>query len=123
MNKIKKIYYAHPISIYDSPQEEKDLAFLKLLWPDAEIYNPNSKLDSEKYKDYGMQWFLDRVADCNLVVFRSFPDGKIGAGVWEEIMFAKINCSIPTLEIPILLESRRLTIDDTREYLKHARKR
>jgi len=123
MNKIKKIYYAHPLSIYDSPQEERDLALLKFLWPDAEVYNPNSKLDTDKYKEYGFSWFLDRVADCDLVVFRGFPGGRIGAGVWREIEFAEVNCSIPVMEIPIILESRCLTIDDTREYLKHAGKR
>ncbi len=123
MNKIKKIYYAHPISLYNTPQEERDLEFLKFLWPDAEVYNPNSKLDSEKYKEYGMQWFYDRVGDCDLIVFRAFPDGKIGAGVWGEIMFGDVNCSIPIMEIPMLMESRQLSIDDTREYIKHSGKR
>jgi len=120
MNKIKKIYYAHPISLYNTPQEERDLEFLKFLWPDTEVYNPNSEFDYERYKEYGMEWFFERIGDCDLVVFRPFPDGKIGAGVWDEIMFADVNCCIPIMEIPILLESRKLSVDDTREYLKHA---
>jgi hypothetical protein len=103
MNKIKKIYYAHPTSLYNTPQEERDLALLKLLWPDAEIYNPNSELDQQKYKEHGFDWFLDRVGDCDLVVFRSFPDGKIGAGVWNEVNWADIQCHIPVIEIPILM--------------------
>ncbi len=120
MNKIKKIYYAHPVNLYDTPQEESDLAFLKFLWPDAEVYNPNSEFNCEKYKEYGMEWFFDKIGDCDLVVFRSSPDGKIGAGVWGEISFADINCSIPIMEIPMLMESRSLSVDDTREYLKHS---
>jgi len=120
MNKIKKIYYAHPITLYNTNQEEIDLALLKFLWPNSEIYNPNSKLDSEKYKKYGMDWFYDRIGDCDLVVFRPFPDGKIGAGVWGEIQYAKQECCIPVIEIPILLESRQLSIHDTREYIKHS---
>ncbi len=123
MNKIKKIYYAHPITLYNTPQEERDLAFLNFLWPEAEIYNPNSKHDTKKYKEFGMQWFLDRVGDCDLVVFRSFPGGKIGAGVWSEIEYGETICEIPVMEIPIIMESRRLTVDDTREYLNHGGKR
>ena len=123
MNKIKKIYYAHPISLYDTPQEERDVATLKYLWPEASIYNPNSKLDTAKYKEHGFEWFLDRVSDCDLIVFRSFPDGRIGSGVWKEINWADIQCGIPVMEIPMLMESRCLTVDDTREYLKHVGKR
>jgi len=115
---VKKIYYAHPLSIYDSPQEERDVAMIKYLWPDAEVYNPNSKIDNEKYKEYGFDWFLDRVADCDLVVFRSFPDGRIDRGVWKEIEFAHSKCVIPVMEIPMLMESRSLSVDDTRKYLK-----
>lgn len=123
MNEIKKIYYAHPISIYDTPQEERDLDLIKQLWPDAEIYNPNTKEDQLGYKRDGFDWFLNRVEECQLVVFRAFPDGKIGAGVWSEINWGDVQCHIPIIEIPMLMESRKLSIDDTREYLKHAGKR
>jgi hypothetical protein len=123
MNKIKKIYYAHPVSLYNTPQEERDLATLKYLWPDAVIYNPNSHHDQQGYKEWGFNWFLDRVSDCDLLVFRSFPDGKIGAGVWKEVNWANVECAIPVIEIPMLMESRVLSVDDTREYLKHTGKR
>ena len=118
MNKIKKIYYAHPVSLYDTPRETIDLSILKYLWPDAEVYNPNSKLDQEKYKEYGMQWFLDRIEDCDLLVFRSFENGKIGAGVWKEIEYAELICVLPIMELPYTFEGRELSVDDTRKYLK-----
>ena len=123
MNKIKKIYYAHPVSLYDSKQEERDLALLALLWPNAEIYNPNKELDQQKYKEFGFDWFLDRVADCDMVVFRAFPDGQLGAGVWSEVVYAKNECVLPVVELPFLMESRKLSVSDTREYLKHAGRR
>lgn len=38
-----KIYYAHCIAIYNTPQEERDLEKIKKLFTAAEIYNPNNE--------------------------------------------------------------------------------
>ena len=35
-----KIYYAHPMSLYNTEQEKIDLSIIKYVWSEAEIYNP-----------------------------------------------------------------------------------
>jgi len=117
MNKIEKIYFLHPENLYNTPQEERDLNLIKYLWPDASIYNPNSKKDEQKYKEYGIEWFLDRIADCQLIIFRRFIDGKIGVTDLIKIKYGTVDCAIPILELPIILESQQLSINDTMEYL------
>jgi len=118
-----KIYYAHPISMYETPLEQEDLDMLKRLHPLAIIYNPATDLKSNKgYKKYGMEYFYKIIDDCVYLYFRSFSNGKIGAGVWGEIKRAKsVHCEV--IEIPTLSKDRKLSIEDTREYLKHDGKR
>ncbi|RLD67280.1 MAG: hypothetical protein DRI84_02900 [Bacteroidetes bacterium] len=113
-----KVYYAHPISLYGTPQEERDLKLLEYLHPKAIIYNPaTDKGVEEGYKEKGMRYFYEIINHCDFLYFRAFPDLKIGAGVWGEIQHGvKESCIV--LELPILLESRMLSINDTREYLK-----
>ena len=115
-----KIYYAHPISLYKTPQEERDITLLKFLHPKAIIYNPATDEGVEEgYKEKGMKYFFDIINNCDFLYFRAFPDLKIGAGVWSEIQHGiKESCIV--LELPIITESRQLSVDDTREYLKHA---
>lgn len=118
-----KIYYAHPISMYGTDQEKRDIQTIEKLFPGSFIYNPgNDDSSSDGYKTKGMQYFYDIVEKCNLLIFRSFVDGKIGAGVWGEIEHS-LSCSIPVLELPLLLRNRVLSVDDTREYLKLCGKR
>lgn len=47
-----KVYYAHCMTIYDTPQETRDL---KLLEKDLgyEVLNPNEEIYQEGYKAYG----------------------------------------------------------------------
>lgn len=112
-----KIYYAHPISMYGTILEKEDLDMLKRLHPMAIIYNPaTDKEAKEGYKKHGMTYFYEIIDDCDYLYFRSFSDGKIGAGVWGEIERAEaVHCEV--LEIPTL-EDRKLSVNETREYLK-----
>lgn len=105
-----KVYFARPISQYGNLQDQRDLALLEQL--EFEVVNPNKETLEAEYKNRGMDTYLDLVVECDLVVFRSFPDGKISAGVWKEI-----NCGVPAMELPTTI-GRELSVDDTREYLK-----
>lgn len=112
---IKIVYYAHCLAIYDTPQEQRDIELLKSLG--FEVYNPNCEEASAAYKQHGMNWFLDKVASCDAVAFRSLPSGKIPAGIYKEVNHA-IERRIPVIELPSRLSQRELTVEQTREYLQ-----
>lgn len=118
MNRVilMKIYYAHFIGIYNTKQEERDLDTIKLLFPIAEIVNPNSKENEELYKSKGMNLFFELVNDCDILVFRGCVNGKIPAGVMKEIKYTKEKYCMSIIELPTFI-NREMTVDDTRNML------
>lgn len=110
-----KIYYARPISLYNTKQDIRDIELLSRLGFD--VVNPNKETLQERYKTEGMDAFLQAVNDCDALAFRSFQDGKISAGVKKEIDKAN-ELLMPVIELPTITMSRVLSVDDTREYLK-----
>jgi hypothetical protein len=116
MNKLT-IYYAHPLSLYGTPQEARDVDMLRQIG--FEVYNPNSKKDDEQYANLSMEYFLRIIEEqCNLLAFRAFPDGNIPSGVAREIRHARI-LHMPILELPNGIIRRELTIEESREYLNN----
>jgi hypothetical protein len=111
-----KIYYAHFIGIYSTLQEERDLNIIKAIFPEAEIYNPNNSEAQQGYKERGMDYFLDIIVNCDLLIFRGLPNMKIPAGVYKEIECAITNL-VPVIELPCLTE-RKMSVEDTRQFLK-----
>lgn len=110
-----KIYYARPISLYNTKQENRDLALFKELgW---EVLNPNKEELQIRYAQEGMDVFLMAVTSCDALAFRAFQDGKISAGVAKEIDKAE-ELGKPVIELPTITSKRILSVDDTREYLK-----
>jgi hypothetical protein len=109
-----KIYYAHPITTYDSIIEQKDLLLLKALG--FEVVNPNSKESDINYRALGMSYFESVVASCDALAFRALPDGSIPAGIAKEIDAAN-HYSKPIFELPTRVRRRVLSVDATREYL------
>lgn len=110
-----KIYYARPISLYNTKQEDRDLETISLAgW---EVLNPNKKELADRYKTEGMDVFLAAVTECDGLVYRSFQDGKISAGVKKEIDKAT-EIGKFVLELPTITSNRILSVEDTREYLK-----
>lgn len=118
-----KVYYAHSMHLYNTKQEERDVQLLELLG--FEVKNPNSGNIQSEVEDYRklygddevMNYFKDLIDSCDCVIFRAHPDGKIPSGVAFEINYAR-EMNIPILELPTLVTSRNLSLDDTREYLK-----
>lgn len=111
-----KVYYARPISLYNTKQEERDLAMMDAIG-DWVIVNPNKEELQERYKTEGMDVFLSAITDCDGLVFRAFQDGKISAGVKKEIDKA-VELGKFVFELPTVTSPRILSVDDTREYLK-----
>lgn len=113
---MSKIYYAHPISIYNTKQEDRDIELLNKLFPDHLIYNPSKDENaSDGYEMCGMDYFFGEITDCSILAFRSFPDGNIPKGVYSEIEAAK-ELEMPVIELPSYY-NRKLSVDDTRQYL------
>lgn len=115
---VKKVYYTHAKSLYNTPQEKIDLETLDALFPDAEVVNPNSQQFKDGFKDQGPDYSKSVIATCDVLSFRSLPHGKITAGAYEEILFAKEK-RIPVIELPCLAE-RGMSVEDTRLYLADA---
>lgn len=111
---MNKVYYAHPVSIYNTKQEERDILLLKKL--DFEISNPNELKHQKGYQKEGMNYFNSVIENCNFLCFRSFPNGDIPAGIAKEIEYAKSLNKI-IFELPSGILKRILSIEQTREYL------
>jgi hypothetical protein len=111
-----KIYYARPISLYNSAQDKRDIELMQSLG--FEVINPNKEALQERYKVEGMNVFLEAVNECDGVAFRAFPDGKIGAGVYKEIQKA-VELNKQVIELPTITSSRILSVEDTRAYLTY----
>lgn len=109
-----KIYFARPKNLYGTEQDERDFATISSLG--FEIVDPNNPELRQKYKDVGMDAYLSCVESCNALCFRATPFGKITAGVFKEIQKA-IELGIPVFELPSILESRAMSVNDTRSYL------
>ena len=110
-----KVYYARPISLYNTKQDERDIQQLEAMG--FEVNNPNKAELVERYKTEGMEVYLQLARESDLVAFRAFQDGSIGAGVFKEVVEAIANGK-PVIELPTITSKRVLSVDDTREYLK-----
>lgn len=154
-----RLYYAHCIAIYSTPQEDRDIETLEELG--FTVVNPNSSLidsacervkaivgaltdmdacyDNAKgrleslkadlhevntlrtYRDGGKAVmdviFKPLVLSCDALAFRGLPDGRIPAGVLQEILWAR-DSNMRILELPSNLIRRQMTVDETREYLR-----
>lgn len=90
-----KLYFAHPISSYGTPQERRLVDFLTAVG--HEVINPNApehqahaariRAASSDPKNAGrevMAYFIALARRCDMCAVLPFPDGKIGAGIVAE---------------------------------------
>lgn len=129
-NMEKKVYYAHFMGIYNTPQELRDIHTLQQLG--LYVVNPNSKETSSKFmntldekkqlafEDYYEaafdEVFGNMVRECDVFAFKALPDGRIPGGVWMELEVAKAEGKT-IIELPSGIHARKMGRDDTREYL------
>ena len=120
------------MSLYDTPQESRDIALLESLG--FEVVNPNDsmikaeverikfhaidqKLSKDEVSEKIMKFFFKSIIPkCDVLAYRAFVDQKIGAGVWGEINCAQ-QLKLPVIELPTLTVGRVLDIKETRNYL------
>lgn len=93
---MKLVYFAHPLSHYDTDFEYSCLEKINNELPDyicssIEIFNPNQKwLDrlytKRKEDEHGNPFsiFTEITSICDVCIGVTFNDGKIGSGVFKE---------------------------------------
>jgi len=113
-----KVYYAHPMYLYNTKQEGRDIVLLENLG--FEVVNPNSEPYISEYQKcidnghHDMNYWVDLSNTCDLIAFRAYPDGTIGSGVGAEILR---NPLIPVIELPRMLKQRVVDLEATRQFL------
>lgn len=127
---MKRAYYAHCMSIYDTYQEERDIASIQQLG--YEVVNPNAPatqracdamVEARVAKGRAMEEiFRPLVEDADVFVFRALPDGAVSSGVYREWEWA-VEAGIPVIELPSSIERRALSLTLTREYLREVGQR
>lgn len=111
---MKIAYYAHCKALYGTKQELRDIALLEDLG--FRVVNPSDKQWDARWKEHEMAAKDIFAAECDCIVFRGLPGGKIPQGVFKEIAaFRKIGK--PVLELPSSILEREQTLEQTREYL------
>jgi len=107
-------YYAHCKSIYNTPQEKRDIATLERLG--FIVLNPNSPEYEAGWKEQGMDYAQVLLDRCYCIAFRGLPDGNIPCGVYTEIEMAEER-EMPCFELPSRIRLRELSYPETVEYL------
>ena len=90
---MKKIYFAHPIVLYGTNKEKEIIKLIEKEFPKSlfEILNPgNYKNEFQEWKknnskEHFMNYFLELVDMCDILVLHPFEDGDIGAGIGLEL--------------------------------------
>lgn len=109
-----KCYFARPYHLYRTAQDQRDIKLLELLG--YEVVSPEF-IEQNDYTERGMIVFDEMIAKCDCLAFRSVPDLRITAGVAYEIESA-LKLWLPVFELPTILESRKMSLTDTKDYLK-----
>lgn len=122
MSKLR-CYYAHCMLSYNSTVEKQDIELLEKLG--FKVSNPNQEKYSKGCKEYAIIHGNDKVMDyfkeiisyeCDIVAFRSLPDGSIPSGVAIEVQHA-ISIGYPVIEIPCSINKRCQDYSETKQYL------
>jgi len=112
-----RVYYAHPINIYNSPRERRDLEALEYMG--FEVVNPNGPEHDAGYREEGMDYFYDLVGECDGIAFRAFADGNIPAGVAKEVNWMVVKGGF-VIELPTCIDRRTCDVEDTRTFLRES---
>lgn len=110
-----RIYYAHSIALYNTPQEARDFVALQALGFD--VVNPNNPVSASCYEAEGMSYFKTVIRETAALAFRANADGTINAGIAQEIEWAR-ELLRPVIELPSAINRRTLTVSQSRDYLR-----
>ncbi len=111
---MQNAYYARPLSLYRTPQEDRDKETIRLIgYEPIKINKPELQAAAKKH---GMEVFQELVQETKALFFRGFIDGSIGAGIAKEIAWAR-EAGLPIIELPSNIGRRTLSVEDTRALL------
>jgi hypothetical protein len=123
-----RIYFARCYIEYGTPED--DAIQREIYYQGHELVDP-SGFDEEEYKLRGMEFYLEKVRQCDMLFYKTVGAGRVTAGVAREILEAKIH-GIDVAKIKI--EDGRIytvrsffgledvmTIAETRDYIEKAR--
>lgn len=116
------VYYAHPMTLYGTPQEERDIE--TLMGMGFGVVNPADQqfVDAAQAYSNKMEYYLELLRKCDGVAFRGTPGGRITAGVAAEIKEATL-WKMPVIELPSSVIARAMNIPETLEYLRESGER
>lgn len=93
-----RLYFAHPINIYNTPLEDAVMALIARTFPSVAIENPNQRHHQIGYKRYaeetggghtmhqGLDYFREKVLPlCDAVIAIPYLDNRFGSGVIGEV--------------------------------------
>lgn len=127
-----RVYFAHPVTEYNTSFESKALKLLERTFD--EVVNPNGPGHEERYREFGFAYFELLCTFCDACVFSRFSNGLIGAGVAKEVQ-TFLERGAPVFEYVYMSEAggfvlktveslpphEILTIDATRALIKNIR--
>lgn len=127
--KKEKIYFGHPVNIYNTPKEEELVKIIENHFSQFELENPNQLHHSQNYikwkteKGDGMLYFTEVVLpSVEAGIFLPFEDSMFGAGVYKEAVFLyDLGKRIYEISFDgniadmVLDEARKLSVSETRE--------
>ena len=124
---ISSAYFAHPVSMYDTPVEKAIAGAFSARFPGCSVENPNQPQHSEGYRQGGMGYFVELCNQQDSVFFSSFADGAIGAGVAKEVQ-SFLDRKAPVyyfnartqqfVSVPALKQFNILDVDDSRAHVR-----
>lgn len=129
MNEKPKMYFGHPVNVYNTHQEVQLVDIIKRAFPQYAIENPNQLRHQQGYQRFkkeqgnGMQYYFTQVLpNMAAGIFLPFEDDMFGAGVYGEAKFLAEH-NKPIWEISFdggisilkLSDSRALSIEETRK--------
>lgn len=122
------LYFPHPVNTYDTAVEKEILILIQQYFPDFVVENPNQLCHQKGYAEWkkryentdgktksGMSYFFDVVMpNCDAgAVALPFLDGKFGAGVAGEVIYAvQKQRGIWLIEAPVLKIIRPFTLKE-----------
>lgn len=125
----RSMYYAHCQSIYNTVQENRDVALIGSLgWnvinPNAHVYNMHVKRMLKEGFDSSnvMNFFGNIVKNCKALAFRSLPDRNLSAGVGKEVAVAEAH-GLVIIELPSMYDRKVIGVNETRRYLEECGQR
>ncbi len=123
----KKMYFGHPIGLYNTQTESELIKIIRETFPDYEVENPNQPHHQTRAKQLAEEtgnkmeyFFKEYIPQMDAGVFLAWHDGMFGCGVYDEaIQLLQENKQIYEITFDKRIfpmkqdDSRRLSIPET----------